>query len=110
VKGGCSPQNNRKNLEATKRASNRWQQILCEKFSWVPLHPKRRAGMNDKKNRRDKRKEKRNGFHPGIWVRHESGIRYFPKTRRALPRGDIVTEPGLRKRASQFLILDAQYG
>jgi hypothetical protein len=27
-----------KNFEATKRASARSQQILCEKFSWVPLH------------------------------------------------------------------------
>src|SRR5436190_18915324 len=26
VKGGCSPQNNLKNLEASKRASSRWQQ------------------------------------------------------------------------------------
>jgi hypothetical protein len=26
VKGGCSPQNNRENLEATKRASGWWQQ------------------------------------------------------------------------------------
>ncbi|HZS17074.1 MAG TPA: hypothetical protein VFA51_03990 [Candidatus Udaeobacter sp.] len=28
VKGGCSPQNNLKNFEATKRASSRSQQIL----------------------------------------------------------------------------------
>jgi hypothetical protein len=32
VKGGCSPQNILKNFEATKRASNRSQQILSEKF------------------------------------------------------------------------------
>jgi hypothetical protein len=32
VKGGCSPQNILKNFVATKRASARSQQILCEKI------------------------------------------------------------------------------
>jgi hypothetical protein len=35
VKGGCSPQNNRENFEATKRASSQWQQIYVKKFSWA---------------------------------------------------------------------------
>jgi hypothetical protein len=35
VKGGCSPQNNLKNFEATKRASSRSQQILSEKFAYT---------------------------------------------------------------------------
>jgi hypothetical protein len=34
-------------------------------------------------------------------------ISSFPKTRLASPRRDIVTEPSLRKRASQLLVLHA---
>jgi len=33
VKGGCSPQNNRKSFEASKRASGQWQQFYVKKFS-----------------------------------------------------------------------------
>jgi hypothetical protein len=32
VKGGCSPQNNRENFEATKRACGWSQQDFCVKF------------------------------------------------------------------------------
>jgi len=110
VKGGCSPQNNRKNFEATKRASNRWQQILCENFSWVPLHWKRQAGMNDRKSGMINAKRSEMDSIPAFGCVMNSAFVIFQKTRPALPGGDIVTEPGLRKRASQFLILDAQYG
>jgi len=46
VKGGCSPQNNRENFVATKRASSRSQQILSEKFN-TPDVAKLADEMND---------------------------------------------------------------
>src|ERR1700751_2081324 len=72
VKGGCSPQNNRENFEATKRALTQSQQICAKKFS--RLSTALTVTSREKTNHRKTRKRSGNAR---AWRRSRKRVNEF---------------------------------